>query len=80
MRESVRVAVVQAAAVLFDRAATVEKACHLARQAAAQGARLKVLKDTFGKVDPDGLFGLPIQILRAGLEHLKSQATAEAES
>jgi len=37
---NVKVAVVQAAPVLFNREATVEKACRLTREAAAQGARL----------------------------------------
>ena len=36
----VKVAVIQAAPVLFDREASVEKACHLTQEAAAQGAKL----------------------------------------
>ena len=43
----VKVAVVQAAPILFDREATVEKACRLAAEAAAQGARLILFPEAF---------------------------------
>ncbi len=39
----VHAAVVQAAPVLFDREATVDKACRLTGEAAAQGAQLILL-------------------------------------
>ena len=43
----IRAAVVQAAPVLFDREATVEKACHLTAEAAGQGARLILFPEAF---------------------------------
>ncbi len=51
----VKVAVVQAAPVLFDREATVEKACRLAAEAAAQGARLILFPEAFIPAYPRGL-------------------------
>jgi len=64
MREDfpkVKVAVVQAAPVLFDRAATVDKACHLTHQAAAQGAGLVLLPEAFVPAYPRGLgFGMVV--------------------
>ena len=44
---SVRVAVVQAAPVLFDRDASIAKACSLTRTAASQGAQLVLLPEAF---------------------------------
>src|SRR5512140_1730943 len=52
---SVRVAVVQAAPVMFDREASVEKACRLTHEAAAQGARLVLFPETFIPAYPRGL-------------------------
>jgi nitrilase len=49
------VAVVQATPVLFDRAATVEKAVRLAREAARQGARLILFPESFVPAYPRGL-------------------------
>ena len=43
--QSVRVAVVQAAPVLFDREASIEKACGLIAEARAEGARLILLPE-----------------------------------
>ena len=47
MRETVRVACVQAEPVIFDRDATIAKLAELAREAAAGGARLALLPETF---------------------------------
>jgi nitrilase len=51
----VRVAVVQAAPFLFDREATVEKACRLTADAAARGARLILFPEAFIPAYPRGL-------------------------
>ena len=51
----VKVAVVQAAPVLFDREATIDKACRLTREAAAQGARVILLPESFVPAYPRGL-------------------------
>ena len=51
----VRVAVVQAAPALFDCKATVEKACRLTAEAAAQGARLILFPEAFIPAYPRGL-------------------------
>ncbi len=53
--KKIKVAVVQAAPVLFDREATVEKACGLIEQAAAQGARLILFPEAFIPAYPRGL-------------------------
>ena len=53
--DRVRVAVVQAAPVLFDREASVEKACRLAAEAAAQGAQLILFPEAFVPAYPRGL-------------------------
>lgn len=50
-----KVAVVQAAPVLFDREATIEKACRLTREAASQGARLVLFPEAFVPAYPRGL-------------------------
>lgn len=58
---SVKVAVVQAASVLFDRDASLEKACGLVREAAANGAKLVLLPETFIPGYPRGLsFGMVV--------------------
>ncbi len=57
----VKVAVVQAAPVLFEREATVDKVCRLASQAAAQGARLILFPEAFVPAYPRGLsFGVTV--------------------
>jgi nitrilase len=58
---SVSVAVVQAAPVLFDRQATVNKACALIREAAAQGAQFILFPEAFIPAYPRGLsFGMRV--------------------
>ena len=55
------VAVVQAASVLFDRDASIDKACRLAAEAAAQGARLILFPEAFVPAYPRGLrFGTAV--------------------
>ncbi|MCU0591533.1 MAG: carbon-nitrogen hydrolase family protein [Desulfobacterales bacterium] len=51
----VKVAVVQAAPVLFKREASVEKACRLTHEAAAQGAKLVLFPEAFIPAYPRGL-------------------------
>jgi nitrilase len=51
----VKVAVVQAAPVLFDREATVTKVCRLVRDASAQGPRLILFPEAFIPAYPRGL-------------------------
>jgi nitrilase len=59
--ESVRVAVVQAAPVLFDRAATVSKASQLIQEAAQGGAELVLFPEAFIPAYPRGLsFGMVV--------------------
>ena len=50
-----KAAVVQAAPVLFNREATVEKACQLVVEAAARGAKLVLLPEAFIPCYPRGL-------------------------
>jgi len=58
---SVKVAVVQAAPVLFDREATVEKAIGLIGEVAAQGAQLALFPEAFIPAYPRGLsFGMVV--------------------
>jgi nitrilase len=52
VNEAVRVACVQAEPAIFDRAATIAKLADLAREAAAGGARLALLPETFVPVYP----------------------------
>jgi nitrilase len=51
----VKVAVAQAAPVLFDREATVEKTCRLTAEAASQGAQLILFPEAFIPAYPRGL-------------------------
>ena len=51
----INVAVVQAAPVLFDREATLEKACGLITQAAEQGARFILFPEAYIPAYPRGL-------------------------
>lgn len=58
---SLKAAVVQAAPVLFDREATVVKACRLTAEAAAQGAQLVLFPEAFVPAYPRGLsFGVVV--------------------
>ncbi len=50
-----RVAVVQAASVLFDREASVDKACHLTIEAGKEGAKLVLLPEAYIPGYPRGL-------------------------
>jgi nitrilase len=52
---TVKVAVIQAAPVLFDREASVDKACRLTQEAAAQGAQLVLFPEAFIPAYPRGL-------------------------
>lgn len=54
-KQKISVAVVQAAPVLFDREATVEKACSLIEEAAEQGAQLVLFPEAFIPAYPRGL-------------------------
>ena len=51
----VKAAVVQAAPVLFDRDGSVEKVCHLTREAAAQGAQIILFPEAVIPAYPRGL-------------------------
>src|SRR5262245_20319179 len=58
---TLRVAVVQAAPVLFDRDRSTEKAAALIRHAGLQGARLALLPEAFIPCYPRGLsFGMVV--------------------
>jgi nitrilase len=58
---SAEIAVVQAAPVLFNREATVEKACRLIQEAAATGAKLVLFPEAFIPAYPRGLsFGMVV--------------------
>ena len=52
---SVKVAVVQAAPVLFDREKTIQKVCDLVADAAGQGAKVVLLPEAFVPAYPRGL-------------------------
>jgi nitrilase len=51
----IKAAVIQAAPLLFDKAATVEKACMLIKEAAGEGARLMLFPEAFIPAYPRGL-------------------------
>jgi len=53
--QQVRVAVVQAAPLLFNREATIEKVCQLTAKAAGQGAQLILFPEAFVPAYPRGL-------------------------
>ena len=53
--QKVKVAVIQASPILFDREATVEKVCDLTKEAATQGAKLILFPEAFIPAYPRGL-------------------------
>ncbi len=59
--KSVKVAVVQAAPVLFDKTLAIEKACHLIKEAGAKGSKLVLLPEAFIPAYPRGFnFGMVV--------------------
>lgn len=56
MLPTVRVAAVQATPVILDAGATVDKACRLIAEAAADGAQLVVLPETFVSLYPSNIW------------------------
>ena len=57
----VRVSVVQAASVLFDKAASIEKACRLIKEAGNEGSKVILLPEAFIPAYPRGFtFGMRI--------------------
>jgi nitrilase len=60
-KSSVKVAVVQAAPILFEREATVEKTCQLIRDVAKEGAEFVLFPEAFIPAYPRGLsFGMVV--------------------
>ncbi len=58
---TVKVAVAQAASVLFDKAASVQKACDLVGEAGSEGARIVLLPEAFVPAYPRGFtFGMRV--------------------
>jgi len=61
IQPTIKVAVVQAASVLFDAAASVAKACRLTQEAAAAGAQLVLFPEAFVPAYPRGFsFGMVV--------------------
>ncbi len=59
--KKVKVAVVQAAPILFDKALTIEKACHLIKDAGANGSKVVLLPEAFIPAYPRGFsFGMVV--------------------
>ncbi len=57
----VKVAVVQAASVLFDKAASIEKACQLIKETGNEGTNIVLLPEAFVPAYPRGFtFGMKI--------------------
>lgn len=51
-----KIAVVQAAPVLFNRRAAIDKACQLIQEAGSKGAKLVLLPEAFAPAYPIGNF------------------------
>ena len=78
---AVKVAVVQAAPILFDRDACIEKACRLTAEAAAQGARLILFPEAFVPAYPRGFtFGTVVGSRSAAGRHLWERYWANSVS
>lgn len=61
LQQTIKVAVVQAAPILFDKARSVEKACALVRQAGSRGSKIVLLPEAFIPAYPRGFsFGMVI--------------------
>ena len=61
IQPTIKVAVVQAASVLFDAAASVAKACRMTQEAAAAGAQLVLFPEAFVPAYPRGFsFGMVV--------------------
>lgn len=59
--KTIKAAVVQAASVLFDKALSLEKACHLIQEAGAKGSRVVLLPEAFIPGYPRGFsFGMVV--------------------
>jgi nitrilase len=57
----VKVAVVQAASILFDKEATIQKACRLISEASAKGSKIILFPEAFVSAYPRGLsFGMKV--------------------
>lgn len=70
-RTLVKVAVVQAAPVMFDREATITKTCHLIQEVAEQGAQLVLFPEAFIPAYPRGLsFGMVVGSRKPEGRHL----------
>ena len=57
----IKVAVVKAAPVLFDKAASIEKACRLIEEAGTEGSNVVLLPEAFIPAYPRGFtFGMAV--------------------
>ncbi|HSR14036.1 MAG TPA: carbon-nitrogen hydrolase family protein [Thermodesulfobacteriota bacterium] len=72
IKDSFKIAAVQASPVFLDREATVEKACRLIAEAAGQGARLVVFPESFIPAYPDWVWAVP-----AGREKILNELYGE---
>ena len=77
--QTVRVAAIQAAPILFERAASIEKASELIRQAGARGARLVLLPEAFVPGYPRG-FDFEVAVGDRGEQGRRDWARYRSES